>query len=232
MENILSQIKEINAKTSKKDKDEIILKEKENTIKTILLKEKKDFIIENIFQFEINHKNTKNKENEDEDDNEKPNKINSKKGKQENKNNKIIVKNDEKNKKDPKKKKKIINEKINNNEIKAEENDNNENEENVEMEEDIKITNMLQNYFHNENGELNKAWVSFNELETMEKNYKSLLDKNIKITDIKEYQNNYIKLAIEPQIKKINNGRIKGNVKRRIEKIKDILDKLNKGKNK
>ena len=108
MENILSQIKEINAKTSKKDKDEIILKEKENTIKTILLKEKKDFIIENIFQFEINHKNIKNKE----DDNEKPNKINSKKGKQENKNNKIIVKNDEKNKKDPKKKQKIINEKI------------------------------------------------------------------------------------------------------------------------
>ena len=100
------------------------------------------------------------------------------------------------------------------------------------MKEDIELTNILQNYFHNENGELNTTEVNFNELERIEKFYKNSLDKNINIENIKEYQNNYIKLVIKPQTDQIRTERIKQRVERRIEKIKNILEKLNKQKRK
>ena len=60
MQNILSLIKEINTKISKQDEDKIILKKKEDEMKTIALKERKNYEIMNNFQFEINQKNIDN----------------------------------------------------------------------------------------------------------------------------------------------------------------------------
>ena len=100
------------------------------------------------------------------------------------------------------------------------------------MEEDIELTNKLKQFFLNENGELNKAEVSFNELEEMKAYYKNLLDKGKNIEDIKEYQNNYIELAINPQRKLIKRERCKQAVEGRIEKLKNILKKLKKEKRK
>ena len=121
---------------------------------------------------------------------------------------------------------KIKNDKIT--DIKNENKENEENEENKVLEEDIELTNRLKLYFHSENGELNKARVTFNELEKMEDYYKSLLDKNKNIENIKEYQRNYIELEIKPQLKLIQRERLKKEVKGRIEKLENILNKLKK----
>ena len=102
------------------------------------------------------------------------------------------------------------------------------NNENEVLKEEIELTNRLKQFFYNENGELNKAEVEFHELEEMEEYYKSLLDKNKNIEDIKEYQNNYIELAIEPQRKLVKRERFKKAIKGLIEKFKNILDKLKK----
>ena len=204
LQNILSQIKDIDSKISKPIKDEIILKKKDDAMKTILQKEMKNYEIANKIQFEINQKNAKIKK----DDNEKPNNFNTQK-KQEKKvmerlkNHKEINKNE-------------INDKVINN------------NENEVLKEEIELTNRLKQFFYNENGELNKAEVEFHELEEMEEYYKSLLDKNKNIEDIKEYQNNYIELAIEPQRKLVKRERFKKAIKGRIEKFKNILDKLKK----
>ena len=121
------------------------------------------------------------------------------------------------------------NEKIINNEIndKVINNDGiEESEQSEDMEEYIELTNKLKQFFHKDNGELNKGEVSPNELEEMEVYYKSLLDKNKNIEDIEEYQNNYIKLAINPQRTLIKRKKLKEAVNRRIDKIKKLLDKL------
>lgn len=173
-------------------------------MKTILQKEMKNYEIANKIQFEINQKNAKIKK----DDNEKPNNFNTQK-KQEKKvmerlkNHKEINKNE-------------INDKVINN------------NENEVLKEEIELTNRLKQFFYNKNGELNKAEVKFHELEEMKEYYKSLLDKNKNIEDIKEYQNNYIELAIEPQRKLVIRERFKQAIKGRIEKFKNILDKLKK----
>lgn len=75
LQNILSQIKDIDSKISKPIKDEIILKKKDDAMKTILQKEMKNYEIANKIQFEINQKNAKIKK----DDNEKPNNFNTQK---------------------------------------------------------------------------------------------------------------------------------------------------------
>ena len=208
IEIILSQIKGIDTKISKLDNDEANLKKKDDVMKTILLKEKKKYNIENKIQIEIIQKNKKIKK----DDNEEANNNNVQNEKQANKY--IRLKND----------KEIINNEISDRIICS-----NENEENKVLEEDIELTNRLKQFFYNENGELNKAEVSFNELEEMELFYKSLLEKNKNIEDIEEYQNNYIELAINPQLKLLKRDRIKQAVKGRKEKLKNRLDKLKKG---
>ena len=205
IEIILSQIKEIDIKISKLDKDEVNLKKKDDAMKAILLKEKKKYDIENIIQVEIIQKNKKGY-------NEEANNNNVQNEKQVNKY--IRLKNN----------KEIINTEISDRIICS-----NENEENKVLEEDIELTNRLKQFFYNENGELNKAEVSFNELEEMELFYKSLLEKNKNIEDIEEYQNNYIELAINPQLKLLKRDRIKQAVKGRKEKLKNRLDKLKKG---
>ena len=119
--------------------------------------------------------------------------------------------------------------KIKNNEINDKVINNDENEEseqNKDMKEDIELTNKLKQFFHNDNGELKKAEVSFKELNEIEVYYESLLDKNKNIEDIEEYQNNYIELAINPQHKEIKRKGYKEAVNRRIDKIKKLLDKL------
>jgi len=208
LQNILSQIKDIDSKISKPIKDEIILKKKDDAMKTILQKEKKNYEIANKIQFEINQKNVKIKK----DGNEKPNYFNIQKQKQENKVMEKLKNHEE----------------INKNEINDKVINNNENEENIVLKEEIELTNRLKQFFYNENGELNKAEVNFHELEEMKEYYKSLLDKNKNIEDIKEYQNNYIELAIEPQRKLVKRERFKQAIKGRIEKFKNILDKLKK----
>ena len=70
LQNILSQIKEIDSKISKSNKEEIILKKKDDAMKNILLNEKKNYEIEieNNIKSEINQKIKK-------DDDEKANNI-------------------------------------------------------------------------------------------------------------------------------------------------------------
>ena len=165
LQNILSQIKDIDSKISKPIKDEIILKKKDDAMKTILQKEKKNYEIANKIQFEINQKNVKIKK----DGNEKPNYFNIQKQKQENKVMEKLKNHEE----------------INKNEINDKVINNNENEENIVLKEEIELTNRLKQFFYNENGELNKAEVNFHELEEMKEYYKSLLDKNKNIEDIK-----------------------------------------------
>ena len=215
LQNILSQIKEIDTKISKLNEDEVILNKKDDAKKTILHKERKNSEIENKIKFE----KTQNNKKIQKDDNEKANNKKTQKEKQENrvmgklKKNEVIKKNE-------------INDKVINN------NENEEIEQSEDMEEDIELTNKLKQFFYNENGELNQAEVNSKELEEIEVYYKSLLDKNKNIEDIEEYQNNYIEFAINPQYKLIVRKLIKQAVKGRIDKIKNILDKLKKKKGK
>ena len=112
----------------------------------------------------------------------------------------------------------IINNKINDIAI-----DNNKNED---KKEDIEFKHILEQYFNNENGDLNKNKVTEEDLNQIEEYYKSLLDKNKNIEDIREYQIKYIELEINPQLKKITRPRFKEYIQQRISKINKIFYKL------
>jgi len=125
--------------------------------------------------------------------------------------------------------KKKTNDKVNDN---NEEEEVEESEESEDMKEDFKLTNILKQYFHEENGELTKDEVKESELETIEKNYKSLLSKNKSIEEIKKYQDNYIVLVINHQLKAIKDPSLTEQVQSRIWKIKNILNKIKEEMNK
>ena len=176
---------------------------------------------------EINHKINDNDEdeNEDEEDEESEESKDIKKDKDMLQQN-YHKENENLNKSGFKKK---TNDKVNDN---NEEEDDEESEESEDIKKELELTNILKQYFHEENGELIKAEIKESELETIEKNYKSLLGKNKSIEQIKKYQDNYIILAINPQLKAIKDPRLSEQVQRRIWKIKNILDKIKEGMNK
>lgn len=100
------------------------------------------------------------------------------------------------------------------------------NNKNEDKKEDIEFKHILEQYFNNENGDLNKKKVTEDDLNQIEEYYKSLLDKNKNIEDIREYQSKYIELEINPQLKKITRPRFKEYIQQRINKINKIFYKL------
>jgi hypothetical protein len=88
-----------------------------------------------------------------------------------------------------------------------------------------KFDSILYNYFFNEDRKLKNEIPSEDEKNIVNCLYINLLEKNIAIKDIEEYQNNYILSEINPLIEKLSNNDLT-KFNNRVDSIKKLINDL------
>ena len=103
---------------------------------------------------------------------------------------------------------------------------NEDNKEDNNFEIDVKLNEILNKYFY-KNGKLISDYPFENIQNEVKGVYKTLLENNIDIKYIKDYQNNYIKVGVKPKINSLFEKQ-KKMVNIRIKNINDIINNLEK----